>query len=359
MLNRVVALVISEQLRFKLIFVLMIFLFLLAMKFYFSLVSPFLFGLFITYLIEKPVTLLRRWFGFPRSWAVFFVLLITVLLLALSLTFFLTRLYHEARELLVDLPSQINLISRGLERIKGEFTTGLQWPEGFWDYGSLWVDNLRLTVSGLLQNAINLGVGFPVFLFNLFLSCFTAFFLSRDRQKIKHWILAVFPKRWQTAILVLHRQTLVSGWSFLQAQFLLAMLTGLLSAVFLAFLGFTKPWFVGTILGVFDFLPVVGPAVVFLPWIGWQLAVGKVLLACYLGLIFFVTMGVRQLLEVRLVGTKLGLHPLVVLVSLYIGVKGMGARIYIWTTVLFSPVRILSDDEASKPQNGLALKEGD
>ena len=317
-------LVIPEQLRFKLVFVLLIFLFILVMKYLFPLVSPFLFGLIIASLIEKPVTLLRRWFGFPRSWAVLLVLLLTVLLLAFCLTFLLARLYQEARALLVALPSQVKMISQGLERLKGEITAGLQWPEGFWDYGSLWVDNLRSTISGLLQNALNLSARFPVFLFNLFLSCFAAFFLSRDRVKIKHSILAIFPERWQTAVLVLHRQTLVSGWSFLQAQFLLAMLTGLLSAVSLALFGFSKPWFVGTILGVCDFLPLVGPAVVFLPWIGWQLAMGGISHACYLGLIFLVTLGVRQLLEVRLVGAKLGLHPLLVLIALYIGVKSLG-----------------------------------
>ena len=352
---------ISEQLRFKLVFVLVICLFLLAMKYLFPLLSPFLISLVITYLIERPVTLLRRWFGLPRSWAVLFVLLLTVLLSAFSLTFFLARLYHEARELLMDLPGRISLIGRGLDRLIGEFSAGLQWPEEFWDYGSLWVDNLRSTVSGLLQNALNLGVRFPVFLFNLFLSCFTAFFLSRDRQKIKQWIFAFFPERWQTAIHVLHRQTLVSGWTFLQAQFLLAMLTGVLSAVSLALLGFTKPWFVGTIIGVCDLLPLVGPALVFLPWIGWQLAVGRVILACYLGFIFLVAMGVRQLLEVRVVGTKLGLHPLLVILSLYIGVKGMGAYGFISGPLccVFLRSVYLAMIKLQNPKTVVALNEGD
>lgn len=319
-----VAVAIPKQLRFKVVFFLSIFLFCLLLKYFFPLVSPFCLGLFIAYLIEKPVSLLGRWFGFPRKPAVIMVLLLTLFLLCLGLTLFLAGLYRETKALLQVLPALINRFGLSLERLKTELTARFQWPADFWHYDRLWTDNLWNAVSSLLYRALHLFRSFPVFLFNLVLSGFTAYFLSRDRRKIGQMCLSVFPPHWQQTIRTLHRQTLVTGWRFLKVQLLLALITGLLSTVGLAVLGYSKPWLVGSLLGLCDFLPLTGPALLYLPWIGWQLAVGQLQRACYLTCLLLFILGIRQFLEVRLVGTTLGLHPLLVLAALYIGVKTLG-----------------------------------
>ncbi|NLM37794.1 MAG: sporulation integral membrane protein YtvI [Firmicutes bacterium] len=332
---------VPKQISLKIVFFVGIFLSFLLFKYLFPLVSPFCFGLFLAYLIEKPVRLLGRWCGFPRQLAVIVVLLITLCLLGLGLTLVLVGLYRETKELLRVLPAQLHRLGAGWERIRTELTARLKWPEDFWSYDRLWMDNLRKAVSSLLNRALNLFRGFPIFLFNLLLSGFTAYFLSRDREKIRHLCLSFFPPHWQRTISTLHRQTLATGWRFLKTQLLLAMVTGVLSMVGLAVLGFSKPWLVGSLLGLLDLLPLVGPALIYLPWLGWQLAMGKMGNVCGLGCLFLLTAGIRQLFEVRLVGTTLGLHPLLVLASLYIGVKTLGSGGLILGPILCVLIRSL------------------
>lgn len=324
---------IPKQLRLNSVYFLSILLLFLLIKYLFPLVSPFFLGLFIAYLIEKPVVLLGRWFGFPRKPAVILVLLLTLFLLGLGLTLFFAVLYKETKELLLVLPGQLHRLGQGLERLKTEIAVRLQWPEDFWSHDRLWMDNFRNAVSSLLYRALNLFRGFPAFLFNLLLSGFTAYFLSRDRSKIRQLFLSFFPPHWRQTIRTLHEQTLATGWRFLKTQLLLATITGLLSTVGLAVLGFTKPWLAGSLIGLCDFFPLIGPALIFLPWVGWQLAVGQIRLACYLTGIFLFTSGLRQVLEVRTVGATLGLHPLLVMSSLYIGVKTLGIG-----GILFGPI---------------------
>ena len=352
--------VIPKQFRLNIVFFLSIFLLFFLLKYLFPLVSPFCLGLFIAYLIEAPVALLGRWFGFPRKPAVILVLLLTLLLLGLGLTLFFAGLYQETKDLLQVLPGQIYRLSQGLERLKTEVSARLQWPEDFWNYDRLWMDNFRNTVSSLLYRALNLFRGFPVFLFNLLLSGFTAYFLSRDRSKIRQLFLSFFPSHWRNTIRLLHQQTLATGWRFLKTQLLLAVINGLLSTGGLAILGFTKPWLVGSLLGLCDFLPLAGPALIYLPWIGWQLAVGKMRHAFYLAIIYLFTWGVRQLLELRLVGATLGLHPLLVLASLYIGVKTLGIGGFLLGPIFCVLIRSLYQGVFTyNRKNGFDLDKGD
>ncbi|MBA2132790.1 sporulation integral membrane protein YtvI [Capillibacterium thermochitinicola] len=359
-LNRVVAVAVPKQIRLNIVFFLCIFLLFLLIKYLFPLVRPFFFGLIIAYLIEKPVTLLGRWCGFPRQPAVIIVLLLTLCFLGLGLTLFFAGLYQETKELLLVLPTQIQRLGQGWERLKMELAARLQLPEDFWQYDRLWMENLRNAVSSLLARVLNVFRGFPVFLFNLLLSGFTAYFLSRDRDKIRRFFFSFFPFHWRQTISTLHRQTLATGWRFLKTQLLLAMITGLLSMVGLAVLGFTKPWVVGSLLGLLDFLPLVGPALVYLPWIGWQLAVGKMRSACFLTCLFLFTLGIRQLLEVRLVGATLGLHPLLVLASLYIGVKTLGVGGLLFGSIFCVLIRTLYQGLFTyNLKNVLGLNQGD
>jgi sporulation integral membrane protein YtvI len=354
------AVAIPKQVRLNIVFFLGVFFLFLLIKYLFPLVSPFCFGLFIAYLIEKPVALLGRWFGLPRKPAVIVVLLLTLFLLGLGLTLFFAGLYRETKELLLVLPTQIQRLGQGLERLKTEVSSRLEWPQDFWNYDRLWMENFRTAVSSLLYRALNLFRGFPVFLFNLLLSGFTAYFLSRDRRKIRQLFLSFFPPHWQQTIRVLHHQTLVSGWRFLKTQLLLAAITGLLSTAGLAILGFTKPWLAGCLLGLVDFLPLTGPALVYLPWSGWLLAGGQMRNACYLACLFLFTAGVRQILEVRLVGATLGFHPLLVLGSLYIGVKTLGIGGFLFGPIFCVLIRSLYQGLfTDHRKNGYGLDKGD
>jgi sporulation integral membrane protein YtvI len=332
---------IPEQLRLYILFLLGILFLVLGVKFLFPLVSPFLSGLAIAYLIERPVVVVGRWFGLSRSLAVIFVLVLTLLGLGFCLTLLFLRLYQETKELLITLPDRLTLLGQGLTRLETAICNRLQWPEEFWGQGRLWVNQLWATLNGLLQGALNCFRGLPLFLLNLLLSGLTAFFFSRDRGKIKQFCLTLIPEQWQKSMLRLHRQTLISGWNFLKAQIVLAMVTGFISSLCLGLFGFAKPWLTGLFIGIVDILPLVGPVLFFLPWLGWQLAVGQLAKACYLGLTCLLTLGLRQLVEIRLVGVKLGLHPLLVLLSLYLGMKSLGVYGFFFGPVLCVLIRSL------------------
>lgn len=80
----------------------------------------------------------------------------------------------------------------------------------------------------------------------------------------------------------------------------------------------------GLLTGVLDALPFLGTGIILLPIALWQLVMGDVSAFFILFVTFLITVAVRELLEPRLIGGKMGLWPIAILMSVYVGAKVFG-----------------------------------
>ena len=80
----------------------------------------------------------------------------------------------------------------------------------------------------------------------------------------------------------------------------------------------------GVICGMLDVLPYVGTIIVFIPIIIYNIVMKNFLCAFGLICVYILVQVVREILEVKFLGDKLNIHPLVILLSIYIGVKVFG-----------------------------------
>lgn len=80
----------------------------------------------------------------------------------------------------------------------------------------------------------------------------------------------------------------------------------------------------GVICGILDILPYVGTIIVFIPIIIYNIVMKKFLVAFGLICIYILVQIVREILEAKFLSDKLDIHPLVILLSIYIGVKIFG-----------------------------------
>jgi len=333
--------------------------FLFLIKYLFPFLAPFLFGSAIAYLIKRPVGFVQHRLGFNRQVAVLVVLVITVVFVGFLLTFCVARFYHEARFLLSLLPEQVRIWSARIERLNDRIAAWLRLPGGFWDFNYLKPEHYYATVSRLLQRCLNLGKRFPAFLSQLFLSGFAAYFFCRDQEKIEQLFIALLPAAWKKPVLQIGREILRSVSGYFNLQLRLGTVTALLSMLLWWLFGLPRPWLFGLFLGLLDLVPVFGPALLYLPWIGWELATGDLKTVLVLAFILFVTLGVRQFLEIRLVGGKMGVHPLLVLLVLYLGVKTMGGFGFLAGPVLLMMVRACYKEITAFAHERYTTDEGD
>ncbi len=124
--------------------------------------------------------------------------------------------------------------------------------------------------------------------------------------------------------------------AYLRAQF---CIMGIITAVCIAGLFILRiryAFWVGIFVGIFDALPFFGTGTIFVPWALIKVLTGEYLYAAGFVGIYFVCSLIRQLLEPKMVGHQLGVPPLAVLMSLYIGVQVYGG-----SGVLLGPLSVL------------------
>lgn len=80
----------------------------------------------------------------------------------------------------------------------------------------------------------------------------------------------------------------------------------------------------GVVCGILDILPYVGTIIVFIPIIIYNIIMKNFLIAFGLICLYILVEVIREILEAKFLANKLDIHPLVILLSIYIGVKIFG-----------------------------------
>ena len=110
----------------------------------------------------------------------------------------------------------------------------------------------------------------------------------------------------------------------------------------------------GLLFAVLDFLPILGPALVLLPWALVSVLMGNMHQAIGLLIIWGILTISRQVLQPKILGTQMGAHPLASLMSIYIGFRIFGLLgLIIGPTLLMIIIAILNEgeEECSQPKN--------
>ncbi len=116
----------------------------------------------------------------------------------------------------------------------------------------------------------------------------------------------------------------VVGRAYLRAQGIILIFTMLLCAAGLFLL--KNPYYIlaGIGLGLLDALPLFGTGTVFVPWALFCFLRGKWRRGLFLLVLYMACYFLREILEAKLLGDKVGLSPLETLVSIYVGLRLFG-----------------------------------
>ncbi|MCL5116249.1 MAG: sporulation integral membrane protein YtvI [Firmicutes bacterium] len=184
----------------------------------------------------------------------------------------------------------------------------------------------------------------------MLIAAIAAFFILRDYQEV----LAVAKRLAPPALR--HRMgrltTVMRGglWGYLRAEFTLVSLTGLATTGGLLLMRAPYAVLIGLTAGFLDMVPFMGPTVLLVPWAAGAALTGHVPMAIHLMMVLAGVAVIRQLIEPRLVGQGTGLHPLVVLFSLYIGIRlfgGAGVVVGPITAVMLNAIRQVMRDSTA------------
>lgn len=112
--------------------------------------------------------------------------------------------------------------------------------------------------------------------------------------------------------------------TYVKAQLIIMSIIGTLSAIVLGIGGIRHGVLWGLVAGILDAFPFIGTGVVLVPLGIQQLFYGNYTRAVICLLLYIACIFVRELLEPRLIGRKVGVPPIAILLSLYAGIQLFG-----------------------------------
>lgn len=181
-----------------------------------------------------------------------------------------------------------------------------------------------MTVAGWVPEAF-------IFLTVTLLACY--YFSADDGrigQSISRFVLRLTPEALRDRVLPLGRRLRRLGRQYLRACFLLGLLTFLQMFIGLALLRVPYAFILAFFIALVDFLPLLGTGIILIPWAAVSLLLGEVKLGIGLLILYAVSSVIRQILEPKLIGEGLGLHPLLSLTAMYAGLRLFG----VWGMIL-------------------------
>ena len=108
-------------------------------------------------------------------------------------------------------------------------------------------------------------------------------------------------------------------------------------------IGMNHAIIIAACIAVFDILPVLGTGGIMIPWSLFMVIYGNYPLALELFLIYVIITVIRNIIEPKIIGGQLGLHPVVTLISMFVGVAFFGGIGLFGLPILVSLIRHLND----------------
>ena len=149
----------------------------------------------------------------------------------------------------------------------------------------------------------------------------SSFYLTLNRDGVERFIKVVFPTDYEKQALKIYDRSRSKIGIWFQTQILLSLIVGILVWASLVMLGVKHAFLVGVLAGVFELMPFVGPIIAGAVAVLMALSTSTSL-AFYTLLIFLAIQQLESNMLVPILTRRtVGLHPVIVIIALFIGAE--------------------------------------
>ncbi|MDD8013281.1 MAG: sporulation integral membrane protein YtvI [Acidobacteriota bacterium] len=301
---------------------------LLVFKVAFAYLLPFVFAFLMAAAMEPFIRFLVKR-KFPRSAAVSLAMIV-YFGLAFALFFFaVTRLVSEVSDFSKNIPDYGRVFTAAFRDL-------VEWGKKMYlhlpkeavgplqDSIQSLAGQFTRVVTSLAGSVIGVFTALPEMLMFAMFTVVATFFASKDRPMFKDYLSRRLPAPTYARLASLKNSLGHSLVGFLKAQLLLMTLTFSECFIGLSLIGIRYALVISLFTAIVDILPVLGTGTVLVPWGIVCLFLGKTATGIGLLVLYLVIMVVRYVVEPKIVGTQLDLHPLVALMAMFAGLKTFG-----------------------------------
>ena len=298
-----------------------------GMKYLLPLFVPFLFAYFFAWILRPVVGFLYRKFRIPLSIGGIIGVLFLLVVFS-TILFFLGRvIFNQAVLFIKNIPTYERFLSQQLEGICSHCDGMFGLKDGSI---RIMVDNGLQSVIEYLQVDLLPKITQKTILIAFSLAGLVAIILIiliatvlfvKDMEEYK---AGLKESEFYPAVHKITQKLSDTGIAYMKTQMIIMTIIAGVNA--LGFFILKNPYalLIGILVGVFDAFPVLGSGLILVPWSIIMVLQKKFMAAAIIMTIFAVCQIIREVLEPRLLGNKIGIRPIYNMIAMYVGLQLFG-----------------------------------
>jgi sporulation integral membrane protein YtvI len=338
----------------------------LGFRYFLPLIFPFLIAYFLAWIIRPVTELLYRRLKIPRIIGGTCSLILLVTVFGTALCMLINILIKQAIEFIKNVPVYLGVIAGKLDAVceyfDGLVGFGCGTLRAFVDENILHTVNMVKTdvMPKISKHTISFTIKFVGFIGIVLIVLVAAVLIAKD--------LPGYRERYQNNKLYneIHKVTVKlsdAGIAFIRCQLIIMAIVAVICVLGLMLLKNDYPVLLGIGIAIMDALPVLGSGMVFIPWSIIVLFNGDIFMAAMLFTLFVVCQVVREILEPKLIGNRIGIKPLFTLISIYVGVELFGFTGFflgpIGLLIIMTIYQVISENPEGTVFDSKSLDDGD
>lgn len=190
------------------------------------------------------------------------------------------------------------------------------------------VSQITSLTAVLVQNMINIILSIPTAFLMVIITIIATFFLTKDIDIIQQKIKAGFSEKGQKVIEKINQKKNIIFGGYIKAYSIILLFVCAYSIILFLIAGLKYAVVLGIITAVLDALPIIGAGLVYGILAIISITTGDIKTCIILIIGYIGSIAMRQFLEQKLVSSFLGVHPLVIIIALFlvltpVGIYGM------------------------------------
>ena len=303
----------------------------LAFKLFLGPLLPFLLAGALVLSLQPLVGLLNKKFQMKRN-PTSIALVLAVYIIVIGLTAVTVRtVYLQLTDLIRSLPQYTDSVTVSVNTVLERMRSFLgKMP----DIGGEWLKDIP---SAALDTAIQkIGVfatdfaagfaaGVPSFLLSLAVMIIASIYIAKDYSAFSNYMHSIIPERIIIKFHLIKTTVLSKVAKLIKGYLIIIVLTFFELFIGLLFLKVKYALIIALLTALIDILPVLGSGTVLIPWAVFSALSGNPARAIGLMLLYLVITVVRNITEPKIIGAKIGIHPVLTLAVIFLGLKLFGA----------------------------------
>lgn len=185
--------------------------------------------------------------------------------------------------------------------------------------------NLISSLSGVAVNLVSgVATGVPNLVLSLLAMIFSTIFVVADYENIASFAGEYIPGKIKKILINIRIYLTDTLFVVIRSYVLIMLLTFTELSILFSVFGIENAVLKAAVIAALDILPILGTGGIMIPWSVTSLVLGYTSLGLQLLLIYGIVTVVRNYVEPKIVGAQLGLHPIITLVSMFIGLRLFG-----------------------------------